>query len=270
MTHSSSYSSVSLIPVLTTFSSSTNNYHSSSPKNYHFIIIINGLQSIGVTHRNIFKERICSCWILFKMKFTNTFIAIASAALVTGSPIDCGDPIVTHNAQLVGDGDPHQNFIWKQVSATTDCTDNPAGSAAITESTTVGWSAGGTFVSDFISAGFDVSESTTTGTTNAFGCKKSDTDTYSGSLCVFERIQTTAYTVNQRTCTESGCGSGTCSPYTGNVVLVAPNSNQGSCFFSNFQANQPCGPQGQEITVPSGPAGGPQDIPCDPVLPAGA
>lgn len=32
---------------------------------------------------------------------------------------------------LVGDGFPHQNFLWKQVSGSVDCTGNPAGSVQI-------------------------------------------------------------------------------------------------------------------------------------------
>jgi len=117
-----------------------------------------------------------------------TFLGVlALAAVTTTSPINSrsaslspssnhtdGPDIVCENYEweftsLIGDGNPHQNFIYRQVSGQTLCTNNPGGSASVTESQTVGtsFSVGGAV--DFITGGFDVSYSTTTGFTNTFG-----------------------------------------------------------------------------------------------------
>lgn len=173
-------------------------------------------------------------------------------------------PVTTNkNAQLIGDGNPHQNFVFKQVSGTTDCTGNPSGSASITDSQSVTWTVSVGFTSDFITGGFSVSESVSTGSTNAFGCT-TGSGTIQGDLCVFERIQTTAYTVNLHTCTTS-CGGTSCGD-TGSWVMTSPNSNQGGCFYDNVQLGLPCNGLGSEHVVANGPAGGPQSISCEPSL----
>jgi hypothetical protein len=84
---------------------------------------------------------------------------LALAALTTPTPIDppsC-DPTIVKTTQLVGDGSPHQNFVYTQVSGTTDCTDNPSGSASITNTQTVSWSVSISATLDWITGGFDVS-----------------------------------------------------------------------------------------------------------------
>jgi hypothetical protein len=185
----------------------------------------------------------------------------------------CGHSTIQQTI-VVGDGNPHQNFLYKQVSGVTDCDGNPGGSAAVTQTLTVshGISLGASV--DFITGGFDVSVSTSTGFTNSFGCGTPGGGSEPGSLCVFERIQLTAYTVNTQTCVigYGACGGEeTCTPNTSpNSVLYAPNSIQGSCFYDNFQLNLPCGVLGTEHRFDSGPAGGPQFISCeDPTVPRG-
>lgn len=163
--------------------------------------------------------------------------------------------------EKAGDGNPHQNFIFKQVSGTTDCTNNPSGSAAITKGETVGWSLSIGGAADFITGGFSVSESKSTGSTNAFGCKTND-GTHDGSLCVFERIQLTAFTANTRECSVSSCGGTQCGDWGNDVVIFAPNDSQGDCFYDNFQLGFECVAKGSEHRVENGPAGGPQFIAC--------
>jgi hypothetical protein len=203
--------------------------------------------------------------------FMTTFSVLAMVSLAAAGPINNGTigpsadigctTSTIMQTQLNGNGNPHQNFVYKQVSGTTDCTNNPSGSATVTQSETVGWSVSISGAADFITGGFQVSASTTTGFSNSFGCATNG-GTQSGSLCVFERIQLTAYTVNSRTCIENSCTGATCGGWGENVVIYAPNSNQGSCFYDNFQLNLPCLGLGSEQYVYNGPAGGPQYISC--------
>ncbi len=203
--------------------------------------------------------------------FRTTLSVLALTVLAAASPIDdqslrrstdivCSTQDI-RQTQLNGNGNPHQNFVYKQVSGTTDCTNNPSGSASVVDSQTVGWTLSISGAADFITGGFTVSVSTTTGYDNAFGCA-TNTGTHTGSLCVFERIQLTAYTVNSRECVESSCTGTSCGSWGENVVIYAPNTNQGECFYDNFQLNLPCEGLGAEYYVYSGPAGGPQYIAC--------
>jgi len=164
--------------------------------------------------------------------------------------------------QRVGDGNPHQNFVYKQVSGTTDCAGNPGGGASISNGRTVSWSASISGTVQFITGGFDVSLSTTTGYTNSFGCSTPGGGTQGGSLCVFERIQLTAFTANTRTCEKTTCTPDKCGDWANNVVIYAPNTQQSSCFYDNYQVNLPCDALDAEHYVYNGPAGGPQEIPC--------
>lgn len=166
----------------------------------------------------------------------------------------------------VGNGNPHQNFAYKQVSPNTFCTNNPGGSAAVTTELSVGFSVSIAAEVEFITGGFDVSVSTSTGFTNSFGCATvvdGVSGTQTGSLCVYERIQLTAFTVNTQVCVENMCQDETCVKDTGpNSIIYAPNAAQGGCFYDNFQLNLPCGIMGDVKYVYDGPAGGPQFIPC--------
>ena len=178
------------------------------------------------------------------------------------SKIPCEGGPTQRQAVPIGNGNPHQNFIFKQISGSTDCTDNPSGSVSITKGLTVGWSASAGFTSDFITGGFTVTESVNTGSTNDFGCK-TNSGSHNGSLCVFERIQVTAFTAKSRECEATSCGTH-CSNYDQQGTIFAPNSQQGSCYYDNFQVNLACDIQGTEHHIDMGPAGGPQFIACDP------
>lgn len=202
------------------------------------------------------------------MQFFASNLLVAFAALTNGLPQSADTEIPCEGGSSTqtikdGDGSPHQNFIFKQISGTTDCTDNPSGSAAIQKGMSVGWSASAGFTSDFITDGFSVTTSVSTGSTNSFGCK-TNSGTHTGSLCVFERIQVTAFTAKQRTCVTSTCSGTHCGDYSTTGVIFAPNKVQGSCYYDNFQVNLACGVEGSEHHINAGPAGGPQFIACDP------
>lgn len=175
--------------------------------------------------------------------------------------IGCQESAYTQT-QRVGDGNPHQNFVYKQVSGTTDCTDNPGGGASINNGQSVTWSASISGTVGFITGGFDVAVSTSTGYTNSFGCLTTGGGSHKGSLCVFERIQLTAFTANARNCQVGTCHPNKCDPWSPNVVIYAPNNQQPSCFYDNYQVNLPCDGLGAEHYVYNGPSGGPQSISC--------
>lgn len=175
-----------------------------------------------------------------------------------------GNPTSHVETEKIGDGNPHQNFVFKQISGVTDCTNNPSGSVAIANGLIVSWSASVGFTSSFITGGFDVSESVSTSSTNTFGCATS-AGSHTGDLCVFERIQVTAFTARSRTCSTT-CAGTSCTDYGSPGVIFAPNSQQGSCFYDNYQVNLPCGLQGSEHLIQSGPSGGPQFIGCEPTM----
>jgi hypothetical protein len=205
------------------------------------------------------------------MQLKASLLLFALAALTNGLPQSvnpdpdtlCEPGPTTKQTIKDGNGNPHQNFIFKQISGTTDCTNNPSGSASIQNGMTVGWIASAGFSTDFLTGGFSVTESVTTGSTNAFGCK-TNSGTHTGSLCVFERIQVTAFTAKQRECSSNSCTGTHCGNYDTTGVIFAPNTVQGSCYYDNFQLNLPCGVEGSEHHIDSGPAGGPQFIACNP------
>ena len=207
------------------------------------------------------------------MKFSQFTAALVLLCPASSTPVELvPDGVVkretcSHTTQLitdkVGNGNPHQNFIFKQISGTTDCTNNPSGGAAITNSLTVGWSISGGLAADFLSGGFDVSRSVTTGSTNSFGCK-TNKGAHKGSLCVFARIQVTAFTVESARCPVNSCIGIQCPKNMPRGVMYTPNSVQGSCYYDNFQLGLPCKAEGTEHLIKSGPAGGPQFVACQP------
>lgn len=223
---------------------------------------------------------------LIKMQYTSVFVTLALAGFAAASPLAENDGlfsrnppgekipcITTHAGRRTtanGDGNPHQNFVFKQVSGTTDCTNNPSGSASITNSQTITYTESISLAVDFITAGFNVAEGTTTGYSNAFGCSTNGGGTITGDLCVFQRIQLTAYTVNGADCFSSSCGGSWCGEKGENVVIYAPNTEQAECFYDNQQLNLPCLGLGTEHQVWAGPAGGPQFIGCQPAFPPAA
>ncbi|KAF2758964.1 hypothetical protein EJ05DRAFT_499390 [Pseudovirgaria hyperparasitica] len=120
------------------------------------------------------------------------------------------------STQLVGNGDPHQNYLHKQLSQTITCDQENGCSTGQTEtrSYTIGFSITGS-PAEWISGGFDVSTSWTTG--NSYTCNGGPGDT----VCVFQKIAHTAYTV-QNGAYNSCTGF---SPSGGTSIIKSPNNN---------------------------------------------
>ena len=203
------------------------------------------------------------------MHFNKIVPTLSLAALCVGNPIEISEREscrVTSgdDTNLVGDGNPHQNWIYKQVSETTDCTGNPSSSTSITDTQTVDYSLSANVAIGWFTGGFAVSESFSTGSTNSFGCATEDGGSQDGSLCVFERIQTTAYTAQTRSCSNSTCSGNDCTDWSEPVIITAPNDLQAGCFYDNFQLTDvgiSCQYKGYQLTIADGPAGGPPDTP---------
>ncbi|KAF5628128.1 uncharacterized protein FTJAE_9003 [Fusarium tjaetaba] len=148
---------------------------------------------------------------------------------------------------LVGDGDPHQNYFHKQLSENINCASAASCSVGQTDSTsyTIGWTAtvsspGG----GWISGGFGVSESWTTG--NSYTCNAGKGET----VCIWYNIAHTAYTVQEytkNTCTEGHGGT----PY----VMYSPNeNNKGGGYYCVIGT---CRSKGEGYWDYNGRAGGP-------------
>lgn len=142
---------------------------------------------------------------------------------------------------------------------------SPGGGASVDKTTEVSWGMHGDLSYEFTSGGFDVSTSVSTGYTQSFGCTGKGGKTLTGDLCVFQRIQTTAYTVDQTTCHESPCTGQQCST-SSNGVMFAPNSGDNECFYSNKQLGIACKGFGAETHINYGPAGGPHFVSCEPAI----
>ncbi|KAF2722382.1 hypothetical protein K431DRAFT_222232, partial [Polychaeton citri CBS 116435] len=145
---------------------------------------------------------------------------------------------------LDGDGDPHQNYYEVQVTDNLNCGMGGTGcSVSHLNSHTLGYtvSAGATLIA-WISGGFSVDESYTTGET--FTCDANPGDT----VCVWDSISYTAYTVINLKADCSAHGD----PY----VLKSPNSDNSEggyyCVYGSA-----CRSDGQGYWNNNGRAGGP-------------
>lgn len=94
--------------------------------------------------------------------------------------------------ELVGDGNPHVDWLHKQVSAQNDCNNAPTCSSGTMTSHTVGWQVdvGGNI--PWASLGFSVMESVTTGSTEACHGRTGET------VCQWVKIPHDAYTVQKK------------------------------------------------------------------------
>jgi hypothetical protein len=147
---------------------------------------------------------------------------------------------------LVGDGNPHQNFLHKQISENNNCGAAPSCSVGETKTTsfTIGFSGGG---SKWVSGGFDVSKSWSTG--NTYSCNGAKGDT----VCIWYNTAHTAYTV--RSTTTSSCYTPNNGQAGDPYVLKSPNSqNRGGGYYCVIGT---CRAKGDEYWDNSGRAGGP-------------
>ncbi|CZR64860.1 uncharacterized protein PAC_14759 [Phialocephala subalpina] len=127
-----------------------------------------------------------------------------------------GAPPAGNVTTIIGDGNPHQNYLLKQLSENIDCATAPSCSVCQKESMsyTIGWSSSAT-ADEWLTCGFDVSVSWTTG--NTYSCTGNSGDT----VCVWYNTAHTAYTVQNgayNDCTRF-------SPLGGTLVMYSPNSN---------------------------------------------
>lgn len=173
------------------------------------------------------------------MRFATALTTLLPLALAAPGSLDqrqtpCAFP--EYKTELVGDGDPHQNYYHVQLSvsvyqhvqrrkAKKKLTQVPhvcngaeecSIGHEVSQSYTVAWS-GGVSGFDFFSGGFEVSESYTTGNTYTCTAKTGQT------VCIWYIVAHTAYTVDSWT-EYPGCPTG--QPIEKErAVIKAPNKN---------------------------------------------
>ncbi|PPJ59152.1 hypothetical protein CBER1_03066 [Cercospora berteroae] len=158
----------------------------------------------------------------------------------TGGP--CGD--TTFRTELVGNGNPHQNFKQVQITGTLNCGGGGGCEKSKMESETIaiGFEAGG---GEWITGGFSVTKEYTTGETDT--CYGEDGE----NLCIWQRIHHTAYTVEE---SRSNRCDGVVSRQ---FVMKSPNSNQPEGpYCVRGSACRTLGAfywEGEETTIPGGP-----------------
>lgn len=122
--------------------------------------------------------------------------------------------------ELVGNGDPHTDYLHKQVTSPHSCgggsTDADTCGVSELTSYTIGWSVGGALNTPFLSFDGSVQQSVTTGDT--YSCNAGPGET----VCVWVNIEHTAYTV-QKAVTGDFCDKQPNGPY----VIKAPNGHVG-------------------------------------------
>ncbi|KAG9255663.1 uncharacterized protein F5Z01DRAFT_651753 [Emericellopsis atlantica] len=158
-------------------------------------------------------------------------------------PPDCSP---NYGVNVVGNGNPHQNYFDQQLSETINCQASPSCSVGHEKETsiTVEWSAD-ISANGWISAGFSVSKSWTTG--NEYTC-------YGGAydeVCVWYNTAHTAYTV-QNVKSEPCSQSVT---YSDPFVMYSPNNNNAGGGY--YCVVGTCRSKTDSYWDKSGPAGGP-------------
>ncbi|KAF2022625.1 hypothetical protein EK21DRAFT_82865, partial [Setomelanomma holmii] len=172
---------------------------------------------------------------------TASFLALKWRSLgamkpVTATPVQQPDT-PSQTFRLLGDGDPHQNYYHKQLSEVISCGTAPSCAAGyeVSRSYTIGFSAG-ISADSWISAGFDLQESWTTG--NEYTCYGGPGDS--------------VYTV--RNWAQNTCNS-TPRRYSDNLVMKSPNkANRGGGTYCVIGT---CRAQGDAYWDNTGRAGGP-------------
>lgn len=82
----------------------------------------------------------------------------------------CGPCTASIGYTLMGDGEPHQNFVITQKGNSVISCPSPGSSTSTGLSTTLGWSLSLGVNAEFESFGFSVTESETYSTSNSFNC----------------------------------------------------------------------------------------------------
>ncbi|KPM37924.1 hypothetical protein AK830_g8633 [Neonectria ditissima] len=156
-----------------------------------------------------------------------------------------GTCVSGRTTKLVGDGNPHQNYYLEQLSETINCgsADSCSVGESQSQSITVGFSVSATLW-EWLTGGFDVSVSWTTG--NTYTCTADAGET----VCIWYNTAHTAYTVQN-------ADSGPClnSPVGDSFVLYSPNANNdGGGYYCVVGT---CRSQTNGYWNYDGPAGGP-------------
>lgn len=135
----------------------------------------------------------------------------------------CGGCTPTYSYTLVGNGNPHQNFVITQKGGTTVECDTPETSTGTGYSLTLGWSLSLGLDAEFESFGIDVTEEETYSVSNTFTCDGVAAE--KGAICVLFYQAVTAFTVNVKEELVCACGeSSTIDRGTG--IVYAPNAGQ--------------------------------------------
>ncbi|KAK2616693.1 hypothetical protein QQS21_000305 [Conoideocrella luteorostrata] len=180
-------------------------------------------------------------------------LALLVASAIAG-PLGFVVPVqVKYTNVRVGDGNPHQNYLYTQVTDYTECNDGDCSTGhEESNSHTIKYSA--TFgYGEWISAGFEVSEAQSTGQVNTCHAKKGD------RVCVWWRTAHTAYTV------QTYRHNAAFSPTKGNkigqpTVIKSPNKNHVGSGYICGRGDQ-CDTKGEEKWGNITPFGGPQPFP---------
>ncbi|KAK1830957.1 hypothetical protein QBC39DRAFT_372271 [Podospora conica] len=179
------------------------------------------------------------------MRFAIALISLLPLALAAPGVLDnrqtpCAFP--EYKTELVGDGDPHQNYYHVQLSQPLFC--NQSHECTVgherSESVTVGWS-GGVSGFDFFSGSFEVQETFTTGDTYECGGQKDEV------VCIWYIIAHTAYTVDSWI-EYPGCPTGQ-PENKERAVIKAPNKDNEGGGLSCRIGPEECRVQGDNYWV---------------------
>lgn len=135
----------------------------------------------------------------------------------------CGGCTPSYSYSLVGNGNPHQNFVITQKGGTTVECDTPETSTGTGYSLTLGWSLSIGLDAEFESFGLDVTEEETYSVSNTFTCDGVAAE--QGAICVLFYQAVTAFTVNVTEHLECACG-GSSTIDRGTAIVYAPNADQ--------------------------------------------
>ncbi|KAH7122131.1 hypothetical protein B0J13DRAFT_648348 [Dactylonectria estremocensis] len=149
---------------------------------------------------------------------------------------------------LVGDGNPHQNYLHKQISETINCGGAATCNAGYTE--TQSFAIGFSYtlkLEDWAQFGFSVTQSWTTG--NMYNCG----GTTGEDVCIWYNTAHTAITVRNENYITAGCGIAQ-ALYSEDIILKSPNEqNRGGGYYCFVD---PCRAKGDGYWDNSGPVGG--------------
>jgi hypothetical protein len=147
--------------------------------------------------------------------------------------------------ELIGDGNPHQNYLHKQMSEDETCDPSHTCAVSYTNGGSVSWSISGGAGWEWISGGFDVSSDWSWD--NTYTCSGDPGDV----VCVWYNIAHTAYTVRKGF--RGDCLDVDTTPY----VMFSPNSNNVGAGYYCVVGAQFCRNINAQYWDYNGPAGGP-------------